>query len=413
MKTIVLSLDALGSGDREIFERTRGFKQLIEKGLYVRKVRGINPSLTYPSHASILTGRRPDSHRIVNNGHYYPYTGDFPWYMNFRDIKGDNLIKVALDKGLRVASLYWPTTVDAIHQYNLPEIFGKDNDETIALQKKHGTSWLVEELEESFGYLKEGDSQPQLDNFIFQSFLYIFETYQPDLSFIHLTGVDVIKHQLGTGAKEVEAAIENYGRIIEGLLELKDVNLLATSDHSMVDIHTGIRINVFLKNQGYIQMEGDRVINYTAYAQDASGSCYIYTENLDQEQIQELGAILENFSKETQAFKLLAKEEIKVLGADSQADFMLDGRTGYYFLREPQGPLMDTSLPKHVATHGYVSDFKEDYFAVLFGYGDIFEPGIIEEIDLIDIAPSLADALGLDLYPVEGKIIDNIRRKKC
>ena len=62
-KLIVISLDSLGFRDlNELRQLTPTLADLIEKGTWVKKVEGIFPTLTYPSHTSIITGQYPAVH---------------------------------------------------------------------------------------------------------------------------------------------------------------------------------------------------------------------------------------------------------------------------------------------------------------------------------------------------------------
>lgn len=65
---IVISLDAMGFRDLdELRHLTPHLNELIKRGTWVKKVQGIFPTLTYPSHTSIITGQYPVTHGIVNN----------------------------------------------------------------------------------------------------------------------------------------------------------------------------------------------------------------------------------------------------------------------------------------------------------------------------------------------------------
>ena len=53
-RLVVISLDSMGFRDlNELRELTPNLARLIEQGTWVKKVRGIFPTLTYPSHTSM------------------------------------------------------------------------------------------------------------------------------------------------------------------------------------------------------------------------------------------------------------------------------------------------------------------------------------------------------------------------
>ena len=49
-RLIVISLDALGSTDFEMFSQLPNFKKFIDHAAFCRQVRSVYPSLTYPAH---------------------------------------------------------------------------------------------------------------------------------------------------------------------------------------------------------------------------------------------------------------------------------------------------------------------------------------------------------------------------
>ena len=59
-KLIVLSLDALQTGDLDLLFQLPYCSQLAEKCAIVKNVREIYPTLTYPIHTAIVTGVRPE-----------------------------------------------------------------------------------------------------------------------------------------------------------------------------------------------------------------------------------------------------------------------------------------------------------------------------------------------------------------
>ena len=80
-RLVVISLDSMGFRDlNELRELTPNLARLIEQGTWVKKVRGIFPTLTYPSHTSIITGQYPAVHGIVSiSSHVFFSSGEIPF----------------------------------------------------------------------------------------------------------------------------------------------------------------------------------------------------------------------------------------------------------------------------------------------------------------------------------------------
>lgn len=87
-KLIVISLDSLGFRDlNELRQLTPTLADLIEKGTWVKKVEVIFPTLTYPSHTSIITGQYPAVHGIINNTKLQPRRQSPDWFWYRKEIQ--------------------------------------------------------------------------------------------------------------------------------------------------------------------------------------------------------------------------------------------------------------------------------------------------------------------------------------
>mgnify|MGYP002759816862 FL=1 len=77
---IVISLDALGYCDEDIYSNLPFLKEMIEKGTWIRKIESIYPTLTYPIHSTVVTGRYPIDHGVDNNLLLQPKREVMDWY---------------------------------------------------------------------------------------------------------------------------------------------------------------------------------------------------------------------------------------------------------------------------------------------------------------------------------------------
>jgi hypothetical protein len=79
------------------------------------------PTVTWPSHTSIITGVPSAVHNIPTNDQP-GQPGQRWWYTKF--LKARTLWQAAREKGLKVATLYWPVTVGADVNFNIPSSGG-------------------------------------------------------------------------------------------------------------------------------------------------------------------------------------------------------------------------------------------------------------------------------------------------
>ncbi len=78
--TIILSIGSLSSADMELISLLPNFKEYLKCAAICDNVTSVYPSLTYPAHVSIVTGKYPVHHRIINNTIFQPHRNNPDWY---------------------------------------------------------------------------------------------------------------------------------------------------------------------------------------------------------------------------------------------------------------------------------------------------------------------------------------------
>src|ERR1700677_4023939 len=87
-------------------------RTLLAKGTYADGVVGIWPTITYPSHTTLITGVWPAEHGILNNQVFDPeHKLGGAWYWYADSIRVPTLWDVAHRAGMRTASVSWPVSV--------------------------------------------------------------------------------------------------------------------------------------------------------------------------------------------------------------------------------------------------------------------------------------------------------------
>ena len=271
---VVISFDSLSSDDYRTLKKYPNFKFIMEEGAYIKEMETVYPSLTYPIHTSIITGRYPKDHGVINNTLLQPGRSSPDWYWHEKHIKGDTLFKAAKRKKLITASLLWPVTAKGNIRYNLPEIFANRSwQNQIIVSLSNGSPILLANLYKKFGHLIDGISQPALDSFALHSAAYVIKTYRPNLIMIHFTDVDTQRHKYGYSSKEAMDAIERYDKSLGVIIKtLKEINiwdkttLIALSDHSQIDVYNSIKLNILFRQHNLIKLDNrGRVKNWKVY----------------------------------------------------------------------------------------------------------------------------------------------------
>ena len=71
-------------------------RKLLVDGVYSSGVHGVLPTITYPSHTTLLTGAAPARHGVYSNTTFDPFNkNDVGWYWYAEDIKVPTLFDAA------------------------------------------------------------------------------------------------------------------------------------------------------------------------------------------------------------------------------------------------------------------------------------------------------------------------------
>lgn len=414
---VVISLDALGTEDFNKLKETPGFQYLILNGTYCDQVVSVCPSLTYPAHCSIVTGKLPRNHGVINNTKIQPHRKVPEWYWYRKDIKGETIYDIAHKMKKTVASLLWPVTGRSSIKYNLPEIFPVKAHQTQFSQVlSAGSPRYCLELDSKFKHLRHGIQQPQLDHFVHESAKYTFRKYHPYMTLVHYVDLDAMRHKHGFDSPEANDAIRRHGqRIADWINFLKEEDKLDSTvfvvlgDHSHKPVKKVIRPNVFLRQLGLIKMLEDDILDWKAYFKSCDGSGYIYVDKRHPEVIELIRDNLTVLSayEENGLLRYMDGPTAASRGADPNCTFMLCACEGYYFDESPLGEFIedvDQNSALYRSVHGYEPHIP-DYNTVFLMAG----PGVnkahqIQSMNLIDEGPTIAKLMGSSLWGVDGRI---------
>ena len=412
---IILSLDAFDTNDFERLENTEAFRYFKDNGSYCKRVKSIYPSLTYPAHTTIVTGKLPRNHGIINNTKLQPGYPNPDWYWFRSDVHGETIYDIALKQKKTVASLLFPVTGKSKITYNLPEIYpNRKFQNQITQVARAGTLLYCMDLDRKFGHLRRGINQPELDEFLHESAIYTYEKYNPYLMMVHYVELDYVKHHFGKDSEEYERALKSIEkRLLSWINHLKSKNklddtlLVALGDHSHRNVSHMVNPNVLLKKLGLIEERNGKIKSYKAYFKTADGSGYIYI-NKKYKNDQMLKSILKDNLTVLCAYEengikaFIDGEEAGILGADSECAFMIEAAEGYHFGESITGEFIEESELK--STHGFSPDYP-DYKTIFMMSGiGVNKTHEAKEMNLQDIAPTLAKLMGSTLSGVDGKV---------
>ena len=389
-------------------------QQMAREGAHATAVRGVFPSKTYPSHTTIVTGSLPSQHGIHYNTPFEPngQSGRYHWYASA--IRVPTLWDAVRQAGLKSASVAWPVSVDASIDWNIPEIWSVEGHTDIAAAVRAATrpSTLWAEIErEAAGELSASDFEDPLIREDRTGVIagYLLERYRPDLLTVHLVAVDRFQHQSGRQAPSVRRAVAAADRAVSHIVQAAERSgiqsrtaFIVMGDHGFVDVDTLVAPNVWLVEGGLMEARRDRG-DWRAAFHTTGGSVFLQLRNPeDQEAVSEVRALLAGLPSRVQRlFRIIEREELDGIGADPAVPLALSAVPGTSFSSSPRAPAL---RPAEGGNHGHFPDFPEIYSGFI-GWGAGFRSGaVVSLIGLEDIAPLIAELLGIPFQASDGEI---------
>ncbi|MEG0296182.1 MAG: ectonucleotide pyrophosphatase/phosphodiesterase [Clostridium sp.] len=425
---IVISFDAVSSKDLEILKNYPNFKYIMSNGAVIKNVDSVYPSLTYPAHTTIVTGKYPCNHGVINNTKLEINEPKPDWYWYRKNIKGKTLYDVFSENGLSTAGIFWPVSARSSIKYNMPEIFPTKKWHNQMIMSGTGGNLLFQlDINKKFSHIRRGISEPELDDFSTEAMKHTIKKYKPNLVLLHLIDTDTHRHYTGYGSKESNESLKRQdrrlGEIIQSLKDAEifdDSIIVALGDHSQLDGDKIIKLNVLLEKNGLIDLDSDgKIKNYRAIAKSCDGSAYIYLKDKNDTKsklkIKELLEELKKDEKQPIDF-ILDSNEARSYGADGECSFMVEANVGYYFINEIQGDVIENMKSEDVgkkshrtfATHGYCPS-KLDYGTFFIACGPGIKKGVtVEKGSLINHAPTMAAMFGFKMDGIDGNVIKEI-----
>jgi len=177
-------------------------RDFLTHGVYAVGVVGVIPTVTYPSHTTIVTGVWPAEHGVINNTVFDPL-GEHPgtWYWDFSDIKVPTLYTVADAAGIKTANVGWPVTVGAPINYNIAEGTQSEHTDKPAISPYNPPDILAQ-----LGL----HPSPETDQDVTKTAeaVAILQKFHPGLLLVHLTDLDHQEHEHSPFSPEADAALE-------------------------------------------------------------------------------------------------------------------------------------------------------------------------------------------------------------
>jgi len=399
--------------------------KLKEMGVSVKGVTGVYPTVTYPSHTTMVTGVMPDVHGITSNRIADPYGTNFKgWFWYEEDIKSPTIWSLAKDNGKRVALLNWPVTVGAQVDYLVPEYWRAGTSDDLKLYRALSTPGLLEEVAASNQNFWKRFQPPEIeDSATVDVAVHIINKKAPHLMLVHIWMVDHMQHEKGPGSVEAIANIEEADKQIARIIQAcKDKGiwdqtyLFVVSDHGFLPIQKKVNVGAILREQGLVKFDKDKkIVEVKAYAVTNGGSAYIYlheekrsAEEMAQleKQTTEIFTTLANTPNSGIA-KVLSKNEIRERRGDAQAFLGLTAADGISFSSSFDG----TNAPRATTTRGHhgFDESRQEMKSSLLLVGPGIKQTVLEDAHLMDVGKTVTKILSLPSTQMAGSVLKGVK----
>ncbi len=369
---------------------------LMADGAYAEGVNSVFPSMTYPSHTTIVTGVQPAKHGV-----YYNTGPGERVYWNDSSIKVPTLWGAATAKGMTVAALLWPVSADAPVAYNIPDIGSLGEKVREQYSKPAG---FVDELRAK---VFDGAASIQYgrDVNVAKIAAYVIARAKPNLMTIHLFSVDHNEHMQGREGDQVRAAVLGADSAV-GIIRdaIKDAGIadstviIVTGDHGFMTVTKQVNPNVWLQQAGLITdlKQGQ----WRAMFYSVGGSSYLYVKDADA--LSSVKKILRDLPDTVKQYvRVIDRKQLDKIGGNPEVPLALSGLNGAAFGNATGGEVV---RPGHGGQHGYFPDFFEIRTGYVIHGPGIKKGAVIKEMNQRDQAAIIARILGLDFPSADGKV---------
>lgn len=422
---VIISIDAF---PREFYQSAPhsnacpALVALAERGSFARRVTSIYPSMTYPSHASIATGVTPARHGVAANTIFNPVgdeAGRGYWFAS--DLKAPALWDVAGKGGYTAGAVSWPCSAGSPSiQWILPEIWNSQRGYDADMIRKYSSAGLPEMIEQAISPLTLASvkDETQSDAIMAAAAREIIGRKKPGLLLVHLLDADRHQHRFGSTSKELPAVMGRIDALVRGIVRaVEDAGLtdrttfIVMGDHGCADVKQSMAPNVLLKQDGFIGEPGEKAGNWKAFAQATGGSAAVHVNPKATGEV--AAAVYSLFKKNAndaegrKLYSIIDKDALAKIGGPPDAALYLEAEPGYMFTTSSQGKgLVRRAAIK--ASHGYLPTRPEMATGFIISGRGIRKGVVLDEISIMDIAPTAAALLGLEMGGAQGRVIKEI-----
>lgn len=404
-------------------------QRMAREGAHAKAVQGVTPTVTYPSHTTLVTGALPARHGIYHNRPFSPGGVSDIWYMESKMIQVPTLWDAVHRDGGTSAGISWPVSAGAPIDWNIPEFWsvaGREGNLTgpaanaAALRSRVTPAGLLEEIEEAslgrFPAFYWGRNLSREDA-VGAMAGHIIEHHRPNLLLVHLNQTDYYQHAHGREHPDVKLAVAAVDRAISRMVDaarragiIDRTSFIIVGDHGFIDVKTRVLPNVWLVQAGLQEDRPDRG-TWRASFHPGGGSAFLHLRKPgDKATLEQVRHILAGLPADVRLlFRVVEQEELRARGADPESSLALAAAPGVYLGGETNGPAV---APGTGGAHGYFPELPEVHTGFVAWGAGVASGLVVPRMDLVDVAPVAAALLGLKFQTPDGVLRPEILNQR-
>ncbi len=396
-------------------------RKLAAEGVTAERMQVSNPSVTWPNHTTLVTGVRPAKHSVLYNGVLKRSGAEEPVLVDPKRDKTDlvavpNLFDLLHQAGMRTAAIDWPCTRNS---NSIDDDFPDSPDPL-----SHTTPRLLKGLVAEGILPGENDkgfsamNGPARDEVWTRAACHVIRTRKPHLLALHLLNTDGIHHRYGPESPASYTAVALADTFVGRVLQAIDsagirlnTTVIVTADHGFATATNMIQPNVLLRQAGLLQLNSsNQIAKARVQVVPEGGSGMVYFNNPDTRE-EDRRKVTELFTGKEGIAEVIQPDRFAQLGfpapekQHTMADLVIAAKPGYGVTGTATGDayVVHAGTQNNVGYHGYISTYERmDAPFIISGPG-IKRGAKIGAIENVDVAPTIAELLGIKLPQTDGK----------
>lgn len=405
----VLEADRLGL-------RIPNLRRLLSTGTHASGVQGVVPTVTYPSHTTLVTGVSPARHGVTANTTFDPLGKNAAgWYWYAEDVKVPTLWDAATAARMTTANVHWPVTVGANITWNIPQVWRTGEQDDRKLVRALTTPGVLEPLEKALHepYADGNDETIEGDKRRARFAAQLLRDKHPALTLAYFTALDHVEHASGPYSKAALETLEQIDALAGELFRAAwkeyggKMAVVVVSDHGFLPVARQVNLSIALRRAGlltFVSEDSAKPVDWKAAVWASGGSAgIVLRDDKDKAARDKVGALLRTLAADTAngIANVIDASELHDRGGFSSAAFMVNLREGFTMGTNVKGPLVSMAVIRGM--HGFLpDDHRLDASFFIAGPG-IAHGRDLGRIDQRDVAPTVARLLGLALPMAEGR----------